>query len=155
MIVPFACMLGYRYNADSSTLAQIQELAPDGWGSLPALPDLLSLDQKQQNYLTYRFTQDVKHDYASSGSLTQPRYYFVSNINYQFKFDPISFPAFPLSLDIILESIAGMQMSKRLIMSPDPDTQFRILLVRWLYDQGFLLSSEFPLLKRNEVNRSS
>lgn len=50
-------------------------------------------------------------------------------------------------VDLVIETIAGMEAHLVMKASSDPLVQRRVLVAKWLYTQGFL-TTDFPALER-------
>mmetsp|Transcript_11200 Transcript_11200/g.24467 ORF Transcript_11200/g.24467 Transcript_11200/m.24467 type:complete len:196 (+) Transcript_11200:76-663(+) len=56
--------------------------------------------------------------------------------------------------DIVMESLAGIELYGRLKLSENAEVQRRILVTKWLYIQGFL-NNQFPALEQYIPNHMS
>jgi hypothetical protein len=50
-------------------------------------------------------------------------------------------------VDLVIETIAGLEAHLAMKASSDPLVQRRVLVAKWLYTQGFL-TTDFPALER-------
>lgn len=51
------------------------------------------------------------------------------------------------TIDVVMESLAGVELYQVLKTSGDPSTQRKILVTKWMYVHGFL-NKDFPLTEK-------
>lgn len=130
-------------------LQQYQELAPLGWENLAAVPDVSTLEDSA---VAAKMLADLPDEEASSGIFKRALFHYYYNLNHPFYILRYSMYRVVCAtvvclVDLIIESMLGLEYYNRLKAENDPTIMRRVLVTKWMYILGFL-NDVFPPAER-------
>jgi hypothetical protein len=132
-------LLGFRseQTVQGARFLQQQQLAPLRWEALQRVP---CFDDTENAELSVRLAADLPDDAGSVGNTRH-------NSSVTFLSVESRFLLTRAHVDVVMESLVGMELYGELRRSTDLAVQRRVLIAKWMYIQGFL-NSDFPAVER-------